>query len=99
VTEPELPVEPFSVSISEQVLADLQARIRRTRWPDPAPGAGWEQGTDRGYLRELLGYWAEQFDWRAAERELNASGISAPRSTGPSSTSSTSRPAAGRGYR
>jgi len=71
VSEPELPVEQFSVSISEQVLADLRDRIRRTRWPDPAPGAAWEQGTDRGYLRELLGYWAEQFDWRAAERELN----------------------------
>jgi integrase len=31
----------------------------------------WEQGTDLGYLRELLAYWAGGFDWRAQERWLN----------------------------
>jgi pimeloyl-ACP methyl ester carboxylesterase len=53
------------------VLADLRARIRATRWPDPAPGPPWSQGTDLDYLRDLLGYWADGFDWRARERELN----------------------------
>ncbi len=38
-----------------------------------APGAPWEQGTDLGeYLRDLMTYWADTFDWRARERELNA---------------------------
>jgi len=36
------------------------------------PGLPWEQGTDLGYLRELLGYWAVGFDWRARERWLNS---------------------------
>ena len=31
----------------------------------------WEQGTDLEYLKSLLGYWADGFDWRAQERELN----------------------------
>ena len=63
--------EQFSVRVSEEVLADLRARIRNTRWPGPAPGAPWEQGTDLGYLRGLLGYWADGFDWRAQEGWLN----------------------------
>jgi pimeloyl-ACP methyl ester carboxylesterase len=67
----ELRVEQFSIEVGDDVLADLRARIRRTRWPDASPGAAWEQGTDLGYLRDLLGYWAEDFDWRARERELN----------------------------
>jgi pimeloyl-ACP methyl ester carboxylesterase len=67
-----LRVEPFSIRVDDQVLADLRARLRNTRWPDPAPGAAWEQGTDLEYLRELLAYWADGFDWRAQERELNA---------------------------
>jgi pimeloyl-ACP methyl ester carboxylesterase len=64
-------IEPFTVHIEEAELADLRARIRTTRWPDPAPGERWEQGTDLDYLRDLLGYWADGFDWRAQERELN----------------------------
>jgi pimeloyl-ACP methyl ester carboxylesterase len=66
-----LPVEPFSIHVDDQVLSDLRARIRNTRWPDPAPGATWEQGTDLGYLRQVLAYWADEFDWRAQERKLN----------------------------
>jgi pimeloyl-ACP methyl ester carboxylesterase len=66
-----LPIEPFSVRVQETVLSDLKARIRSTRWPEPAPGADWQQGTDITYLRRLLAHWADAFDWRARERELN----------------------------
>jgi pimeloyl-ACP methyl ester carboxylesterase len=64
-------IEPFEVHVDEPVLADLKARIRGTRWPDEVPGVGWDQGTEPGYLRDLLGYWADGFDWRGRERELN----------------------------
>ncbi|HTX72207.1 MAG TPA: epoxide hydrolase [Rectinemataceae bacterium] len=61
----------FSISIPDEILADLRRRILGTRWPPPAPGEAWEQGTDLDYLKGLLGYWAEGFDWRAQERRLN----------------------------
>jgi pimeloyl-ACP methyl ester carboxylesterase len=64
-------IEPFSVQVDEEILSDLRARLHRTRWPHPAPGAAWGQGTDLEYLRRLLAYWADEFDWRAQERELN----------------------------
>ena len=32
---------------------------------------GWELGTNQAYLRELIDYWRDEFDWRAAERRLN----------------------------
>ncbi len=64
-------VEPFTVTVSDAVLADLRARIRNTRWPEPAPGPLWAQGTDLGYLQDLLAYWAAGFDWRSQERWLN----------------------------
>jgi pimeloyl-ACP methyl ester carboxylesterase len=63
-------VEPFVIEVSDGVLDDLRERIDRTRWPDAAPGAAWAQGTDVGYLRDLLAYWADGFDWRAQERWL-----------------------------
>jgi pimeloyl-ACP methyl ester carboxylesterase len=67
----QLPVEPFVIDVDDEVLADLQARIRNTRWPDQLPAIGWDQGTDIDYLRPLLAYWADGYDWRAQERWLN----------------------------
>ena len=67
-----LHIEPFSICIEDEVLSDLRERIRDTRWPDQAPGPAWEQGTDLEYLKQLLAYWADEFDWHAQERELNA---------------------------
>jgi pimeloyl-ACP methyl ester carboxylesterase len=68
---PAVDVEPFTIAIPDEVLDDLHARLRATRWPQAAPGAPWQQGTDLTYLRELIAYWADGFDWRARERELN----------------------------
>jgi pimeloyl-ACP methyl ester carboxylesterase len=66
-----LRAEPFTIAVPDGHLADLRARIRDTRWPDPAPGPAWSQGTDLGYLRGLLEYWADGYDWRSVERRLN----------------------------
>ena len=63
--------QPFSIRIADEVLSDLASRIRQTRWPDQVRDIGWQQGTDREYLKELLAYWADGFDWRAQERRLN----------------------------
>lgn len=66
-------VQPFQLHVEDQVLEDLQARLRRVRWPDEAPGApAWQYGTDRAFLQELVAYWRDQFDWRAQEAALNA---------------------------
>lgn len=63
-------IEPFTIGVDDAVLADLRERITRTRWPDPG-GSGWDSGTDPDYLRSLLATWANDFDWRKQERELN----------------------------
>ena len=66
-----MPIEPFTLHVDDAELADLQARIRNTRWPPNAPGPAWGQGADLAYLKGLLAYWADGFDWRAQERRLN----------------------------
>ena len=67
-----IPVTPYTIAVPDAVLDDLRARLRATRWPDPAPGPAWSQGTDLAYLRRLVDYWAEEFDWREQERSLNS---------------------------
>jgi pimeloyl-ACP methyl ester carboxylesterase len=63
--------EPFTVQASPEALADLRARLRATRWPDAPEGAGWSLGTDLAYLRDLVTYWADGFDWAAQEKALS----------------------------
>ncbi|WP_405590266.1 epoxide hydrolase family protein [Streptomyces sp. NBC_01190] len=70
--ESEFLPEPFTVQASPEALADLRARLRATRWPDAPEDAGWSLGTDLVYLRDLVAYWAEGFDWAAQEKALSA---------------------------
>ena len=64
--------EPFRVAVPDEALADLRARLTHARWPNEIVGAGWDYGTDLGYLRDLVGYWGNGFDWRAREAALNS---------------------------
>ena len=63
--------EPFSVNVSPEVLQDLSARLRRTRWPDEVSGSNWRYGADLSYLRGLHDYWLTRFDWKERERLIN----------------------------
>ena len=66
-------VRPFELHVADDVLNDLKARLARVRWPDEPPGAApWQYGADLRYLRELVTYWRDGFDWRAQEAKLNA---------------------------
>lgn len=65
-------VEPFSIKVSDEVLADLKARLDQTRFPDEVPDTAWEYGTNLAYLRELVDYWRTRYDWRKHEKHLNS---------------------------
>jgi pimeloyl-ACP methyl ester carboxylesterase len=62
---------PFSLHVSDVEIDDLRVRLARTRFPDQAPGAHWAYGTDLTYMRTLVSYWRDKFDWRTWEARLN----------------------------
>ena len=65
-------IRPFRIDVPRQDVADLSDRLRRTRWPEPAPVDDWSQGVPLGYLRDLVDYWAESYDWSARQEYLNS---------------------------
>lgn len=65
-------IDPFKIDIPDSTLSDLRERLARTRWPEDFGNEAWQYGTNTAYLKELCGYWEKQYDWRAAEREMNA---------------------------
>ena len=64
-------VVPFTIHVPDAVLADLKQRLARARLPDEIERSGWSYGISLGYLKELVVYWRDKFDWRAQERRLN----------------------------
>jgi len=64
--------KPFRLHVADEAIADLRARLARTRWPDEPPLAPWSTGTSVAYLHGLVEYWRSGFDWRAQEAKLNA---------------------------
>jgi epoxide hydrolase len=67
-----LDITPFRIDVDDAVLADLRERLRRARFPEQIPGAAWDYGTEREYLKQLVAYWAEGYDWRGREARMNA---------------------------
>jgi len=58
-------VRPFRIAVPDGDLTDLRERLTRTRWPERECVEDWSQGIPLDYTRDLAGYWADGYDWRA----------------------------------
>jgi pimeloyl-ACP methyl ester carboxylesterase len=67
----DLEQDRYVISIPQETIDDLRARLRDTRWPAGIDENDDYYGTSQAYLKDLVNYWLNEFDWRAAERELN----------------------------
>jgi pimeloyl-ACP methyl ester carboxylesterase len=65
-------VEPFRIAASDAELADLRTRLSAVRWPERETGFDWSQGVPLDYLRELVAYWRDRYDWRSREQRINS---------------------------
>ncbi|WP_353650237.1 epoxide hydrolase family protein [Nakamurella sp. A5-74] len=63
---------PTPIAIPESTLQDLRFRLRATNWPDDDGNEDGSYGVPQALLRDLVQYWAQEYDWRAAERAMNA---------------------------
>jgi pimeloyl-ACP methyl ester carboxylesterase len=65
-------VRPFTVSFPESTITDLRRRVLATRWPEKETVTDGSQGVRLDRIRSLVSYWANGYDWRKAEKALNA---------------------------
>lgn len=65
-------IRTFQVTVPEEQLADLRRRLAATRWPDQETVNDHSQGVSLAALKELVQYWQTSYDWRKAEKQLNA---------------------------
>jgi pimeloyl-ACP methyl ester carboxylesterase len=65
-------IRTFQVKFPEEQLVDLRRRLAATRWPDQETVSDRSQGAQLAALQELVQYWQTKYDWRKAEKTLNA---------------------------
>lgn len=65
-------MEPFTIAVADEVLADLDRRLAATRWTEDFANDDWRYGANVAYFKSLLAYWRDGYDWRARERAMNA---------------------------
>ncbi len=63
--------QAFRIDIPDALLEDMRARLRATRLPGDFGNDNWRYGVEQGWLEGMLHYWAEDYDWRAAEAAMN----------------------------
>ena len=65
-------LKEFHIHFGNDEIEALRRRIRTARFPIEAGSNRWNFGTDGDYLRSLLNYWCDEYDWRRKEEELNS---------------------------
>jgi pimeloyl-ACP methyl ester carboxylesterase len=64
-------ISPFKVHVTDKELADLKRRLEATIWPPDSTGEPWSMGTDLAYMKQLVAYWKDKYNWRTHEAALN----------------------------
>ncbi|CAN9499950.1 unnamed protein product [Ophioblennius macclurei] len=64
-------IYPFKVQTSDEEIEDLHARIDRTRYADPLEESNFQYGFNSTYLKRVVSYWRNEFDWRKQVDVLN----------------------------
>jgi len=64
-------IKPFKIKIPNKIIEEINDKVKKYPWHEMPDDGGWEYGTNLDYLKELSNYWANNFDWRKSEAELN----------------------------
>lgn len=64
--------QTFRIEVPEREIEALRARLRAARSTPDFGNADWRYGTEGDYLGEVVDYWIRDYDWRAAEAQINA---------------------------
>ena len=64
-------INKFEINVQQEVLNDLASRLKNTRWTEEPQGSEWSYGTNSNYLKELVDYWQNTYNWRKQEEALN----------------------------
>ncbi|XP_075387013.1 epoxide hydrolase 1 [Tenrec ecaudatus] len=64
-------IRPFKVETSDQEIQDLHWRLDKNRLSPPLEDSGFHYGFNANYMKTVISYWKDVFDWRKQVEVLN----------------------------
>jgi len=64
-------IRPFTFSVPDSEIALLKEKLKITRFPDELEDCGWDYGAPLADVRRISKFWAEEFDFRKWEKQIN----------------------------
>ncbi|XP_010224840.1 PREDICTED: epoxide hydrolase 1 [Tinamus guttatus] len=64
-------IRPFKVETTEEELSDLFRRLDQARFTEPLENSCFQYGINSVYLRKVVSYWKNQFNWKKQVEVLN----------------------------
>ncbi|XP_053440077.1 epoxide hydrolase 1-like [Nycticebus coucang] len=64
-------IRPFKVETSDEEIIDLHQRIGKFRLTPPLEDSHFQYGFNTNYLKKIISYWRNEFDWKKQVDILN----------------------------
>ena len=64
-------IRPYSVKVSDDQIKELTGRLRLSRLPEKETVDDWSQGVPLSYVKNILDYWLNDYDFKRLESRLN----------------------------
>ena len=61
----------FTLETEQDLLDDVNTRVKNSRITKDFGNQKWQYGTEESYLKDLIHYWINDYDWRAQEKKIN----------------------------
>lgn len=62
---------PFKISVTDDKIAQLKAKLDKVTFPDELEDAGWKYGVPLADIKRLVARWKDGYDWKQQEKSLN----------------------------
>ena len=64
-------IKPFKVNVSEDILKEINNKVKKYPWHEMPKDGGWNYGTNLEYMKEISNYWVTKFNWKKHEEKIN----------------------------
>ena len=64
-------IKSFKVEISNEILQNINSKVKNYQWHEMPDDGGWDYGTNLDYMKEFAEYWSSKFDWKKTEEKIN----------------------------
>ena len=64
-------IKSFKLNVSENILKDINLKVKNFPWHEMPEDGGWEYGTNIDYMKKISDYWVNKFDWKKHEEKIN----------------------------